>query len=176
MMFARKIGILNPMKPSKSFLPTLLIIALLLVGISACQDAVPEPEKPTGDPAQAAEDFIAALFSGNATTVRELSSDQTRLSFLDTATAYANANAEIDLTQTKFEVIASQSVDRRTIRMSGVWVITADTPDGQRATQVHDTNLEPAVLLGLWFKGGKWRVDGMSTEENLNLPTFTPTS
>lgn len=161
----------------KQFLPTLLFIAILLAAnLSACQDDVPEPEKPTGDPAQAAEDFIAALFSGDATAVRELSSDQTRLSFLDTATAYANANAEIDLSQTKFEVIAEQAVDRRTIRMSGIWVISADTSDGQRATEVHDTNLEPAVLLGLWFKGGKWRVDGMKAEESQNLPTLTPTS
>lgn len=165
------------MKLRKHFLPTLLIMTLLLAAnLSACQDDVPEPEKPTGDPAQAAEDFIAALFSGDATTVRELSSDQTRLSFLDIATANANANASIDLSQTKFEVIAEQAIDRRTIRMSGIWITTADTPDGQRATQVHDTNLEGPVLIGLWFKGGKWRVDGMKAEESQNLPTLTPTS
>ncbi|MBI5931781.1 MAG: hypothetical protein HY862_20900 [Chloroflexi bacterium] len=165
------------MKLKKHFLPTLVTLAFLMaVGLSACKDDLPEPEKPSGDPAQAAQDFIAALFSGNASAVRELTSDQTRLSFLETATAYANAHAEIDLSQTKFEVIAEQAVDRRTIRMSGVWVITADTPNGERATQVHDANQEGAVLLGLWFKDGKWRIDGMKPEEIINLPTLTPTS
>lgn len=150
------------------------MLLLSAVGLSACEDSVPEPEKPKGDPTEAARDFIQALFSGDSSTVRELSSDQTRLSFLEIATANANANAQIDLRQTKFEVVAEQAVDRRTVRMSGVWVITADAPEGGQATQVHDTNQEPPVLLGMWFKDGKWRVDDIRDESEFVLPTFTP--
>jgi hypothetical protein len=160
-----------------SHLTFLVVILLLLAGVLvACGEDIPEPEKPTGDPTITAREFIEALFSGNASKCRELSTDQIRLDFLEQCTAYANANAEIDLSLTTFEVITEQAVDRRTVRMSGLWTITADTSEGERASQVHDTNLEPAVLIGLLFKDGKWRVDGMGTSQPPTFVVPTPTS
>jgi hypothetical protein len=165
-------------KPSYlNFIAFTIVALLLLTGIlTACDDDIPEPEKPTGDPTVTARDFIEALFGGNASKCRELSTDQIRLNFLELCTQYANANADIDLSQATFEVVAEQAIDRRTVKMTGIWAITADTPEGQRVTQVHDTNLEPAVLIGLLFKDGKWRVDGMDTSEpppTLVVPTPT---
>lgn len=161
-----------------SHLNFIIVTVLLLTGIlTACGDDIPEPEKPTGDPTITAREFIEALFGGNASKCRELSTDQIRLDFLELCTEYANANAEIDLSQATFEVIAEQAVDRRTVKMSGIWVITADTPEGERASIVQDTNLVPAVLIGLLFKDGKWRVDGMDTSETPpTLVVPTPTS
>jgi hypothetical protein len=159
-----------------AILPTRFLtgLALLFLGLTlvACNsNNVATPEKPTGDPTESARDFIIALYTGDATACRELSSSQIRLSILEICTRSANANAGIDLSETIFEVTSRQAANRATVRMRGRWIISADTPQG-RATEVHDTATEQPLLIGMLFEDGKWRVDGIEEQ----LAPYNPTA
>lgn len=159
------------MVAKSAFIGFLAVIFL----IAACDPDVPTPETPKGDPAEAARQFIESFYSGDLSECIELSSEQIRLSVQEQCNANYAAQASIDLRFTTFEVISRQTVDRATIRMSGRWTISQIDPEtGQRAIETTDTTLEAPVLIGMYFKGGKWRVDGIAVDPNFTPAAPTP--
>lgn len=128
--------------------------------LTAC-GAEPTPVMPEGDPTEAAREFMSALYEGDTDKCRNLSSQEVRDSVAQLCRSIdeRSAVASIDLTETTFEVISSESATV-TITMSGRWTILNIDSDGQSKEETHDSATEGPIVLFMIYEDDNWRFHG----------------
>lgn len=141
----------------KLFPSTLIFVFILTFVLISCKGE-PTPVVPKGDPIEAAHDFMTALYEGDTDKCRSLSSSEVRDSVAQLCRSITeeSAAANIDLSETQFEVTSIQSTIA-TITMSGRWTIRAVASDGQASEEVHDTETESPLILYMIYEDDRWR-------------------
>lgn len=144
-----------------SILQTMKTWRILLILISlgfvmllvACGDTETTPEPAPGDPTQAAYAFMIALLNGDITGCEGYSTEAVRESILQTCQAYADAEANTDLTGVSFIVLAREGQDAL-IEMRGIYTISS-IEEGSRISRQENT---PVRIL-MRYEDDFWRFD-----------------
>ena len=139
---------------------TLIFILASSLFFTACQGD-PTPVTPKGDPIEAAREFMSALYEGDTDRCRALSSREVRDSVGQICQSFneESAAASIDLSETTFEVISTQTAVV-TITMSGRWTIRAVAPNGEAKEEIHDSSTESPITFDMIYEDDHWRFHG----------------
>jgi hypothetical protein len=137
----------------------LLPLVFLLTACGGDDNKIPDE-----DPIPNIQAGLEAFYSGDLAGVDRYWCDEILLDAKDQANEAALGNAGIDLSNTNFEIVAKQTEDRWTVKMTGVYSVWMENEIEQR-----DTDVVCPSLIGLKAEDGIWKICGFGTD-----PECTP--